>query len=570
MSALASDYPAEPDWTIEPVDGDPYAPASPLHPRPLLHYDPSQVAPSVPVAGGQGVAPPVKLSPTFDPATYDPAAQAAERERNRAGFRANLYGGVGSIGEATPEGAGRTAEAYGASPQVGRAIADVAGTPILPGGAEEAAASDLPTLAGALGSDESGALAIGRVRYPKAGYVRQGDIWVPENLNRPMGSEAVSTYPHLGEVLKQNPELEPHLPYLSPEEAATVTPGTAPTLSARLGLTEQPDISALPSPEDYAMASYAGRVKRGWYGGSSQAIQDITGQGTAANPTGVGDPYRFSRGMAAMSPQTSVESNAKNFLNTFVNWDKAGRPTDPAKITAIMGQSVEGTGGEASVLGAWRPNTVRALSDTEGPLGGAKVHSFSQNVFGDPVPVTNDAWEAHFAGLPGKAFSPRGATPAQLAAGNPNFNATYLANAIRARQASEDLTQRLPGGPPWTPAESQETRWTLTKGLVDAATGKQTPSDILPSLTHQQLYSTPDFAKLFADPNQPYGDILRRAYPGYGSSVPNTSPFTSGVPGFGVMDPRGLVLSDAGPFESSRYQAFLQNLARRQTERLNQ
>jgi hypothetical protein len=58
-----------------------------------------------------------------------------------------------------------------------------------------------------------------------------------------------------------------------------------------------------------------------------------------------------------MSPQTSVEINLRNALNTWKNWVRAGRPVDKSEIFQIMGKSVEGNKLTDSVLPAWVPNS---------------------------------------------------------------------------------------------------------------------------------------------------------------------------------------------------------------------
>ncbi|MEK9896636.1 MAG: hypothetical protein VW518_09485, partial [Burkholderiaceae bacterium] len=71
----------------------------------------------------------------------------------------------------------------------------------------------------------------------------------------------------------------------------------------------------LPSAKELADVATAGGAKRGWYQESFNAIQNIF-----ENPKFPDDPERFTALLAALSPQTSVESNLKNALATWGNW----------------------------------------------------------------------------------------------------------------------------------------------------------------------------------------------------------------------------------------------------------
>ena len=108
------------------------------------------------------------------------------------------------------------------------------------------------------------------------------------------------------------------------------------------------------------------------------------------------DAPRFTALLAALSPQTSVESNLQNALQVWTGWVAAGRPQDVATIKKIMGENVQGDKGDASVLNAWLNNTLIALltPDDAITLSGPKVNSFSLNLQGYMNEVTNDAWMA--------------------------------------------------------------------------------------------------------------------------------------------------------------------------------
>lgn len=242
-----------------------------------------------------------------------------------------------------------------------------------------------------------------------------------------------------------------------------------------------------PSEKEFAAAALAGQAKRGWYRHSAEAITNAFGP----------DAPRFAATLAAMSPQTSVEMNFHNALRTFVNWDKAGRPSDPAAIRQIMRDSVQKQAGGVGTLPAWENNTVRALTaedPTKVQLSGPKVHSFYNNLIGNVHEVTNDAWQAAFSKV----------DPAKLGGSlnksGPGKSATYLALNARVRQAAQTLTHLT--GEKWTPAEVQETVWSWAKTAFEHAEelGDRTIPELVKhgNITDELIRSTPDFHQLFS------------------------------------------------------------------------
>jgi hypothetical protein len=246
-----------------------------------------------------------------------------------------------------------------------------------------------------------------------------------------------------------------------------------------------------PATEEYAAAALGGKAKKGWYRDSAKAIANVFGA----------DAPRFSALLAAMSPQTSVQMNFHNALRSFINWDKAGRPQDPAAITKILSDSsLKGpeTPGTGNVLGAWINNSVRALT-SENPdkltLSGPKVHSFYQNLHDNVNEVTNDAWMAAFAKI----------DPAKLGGAlnkaGPGKSPTYMALSAKVRAAAKMLTHMT--GDSWTPREVQETVWSWAKTAYEhAEQGDMTIPELVKhgKLTDELIRSTPDFHQLFSSP----------------------------------------------------------------------
>ena len=230
-----------------------------------------------------------------------------------------------------------------------------------------------------------------------------------------------------------------------------------------------------------------GDPKRGWYRASTQAIMDVFGP----------DAPRFASLLAAMSPQTSVESNLINTLNTWKNWTAAGRPTDAKAIRQIMGSSVQGTKGEESVLEAWAANASRVLSADDPlkvTLSGPKVDSFYRNLADDVYRVTNDAWMAGGLGVGQELFS-GSPTAVQLMRGDPGLTPGYIGTSARVREAGQ-MANMLP-------SEAQETTWSVYMPLYEkqAQTGLGA-RDIIQRglLTPDVIRGTPDFATLLKNP----------------------------------------------------------------------
>lgn len=291
------------------------------------------------------------------------------------------------------------------------------------------------------------------------------------------------------EMLDTVPGLKRVFSNLTPEEHKVVSKRTADKLVKLF--------SDLPSGEETAAVAFSGRAKRGWYRNSAKALAETFGHE---------DAPRFTALLAALSPQTSVESNLENALRTWVNWEKAGRPQDPKVIGQILGRSVQGSGTEASVLEAWRGNAVRSLTHPDPgsqdfALSGAKVNSFGQNLRNHVHEVTNDAWMATFAGIEGEALaSARKINKVDEIGKSFGYKSPgYLALSAMVRDAAKVLTRKT--GQQWTPAEVQETVWSWAKTLYerrDRAGEDRTTRQILKAadMTHEDVNSTPDFAKL--------------------------------------------------------------------------
>ena len=282
-------------------------------------------------------------------------------------------------------------------------------------------------------------------------------------------------------------------------------------------------LKIIPDAKELSAVAKMGEPKRGWYRASTQAIMDVFGV----------DAPRFSSLLAAMSPQTSVESNLINTLNTWKNWNAAGRPTDERSIRAIMGSSVQGTKGEESVLEAWANNASRVLSaqdPTKVTLSGPKVDSFYRNLADDVYRVTNDAWMAGGLGVGQELFS-GSPTALQLMRGDPGLTPGYIGTSARVREAGEKAKM--------LPSEAQETTWSVFMPLYEMQTQTGLPArEILQRglLTPEVIKGTPDFATLLRDPA--YARILEEG--GYGEQLAGLqpTPFSSRGPSLSLSEQR--------------------------------
>lgn len=248
---------------------------------------------------------------------------------------------------------------------------------------------------------------------------------------------------------------------LTPDELAAYT-------GANVGVRKNIEraYSSLPTPEVFAQAAIRGAQSRGWYLGSGRAIREIFGQ----------DAPRMTALIAAQSPNKSVEENLRFSLQTWENWNAAGRPTDPDELRRLSprmrvpdplkpGRMKSVPTPDAiiqSPLPADFENSITALSSAEDVLAagnpellsGPKVGPFYANLLGGVDPVTNDTHMARGYGtLPGGV-----GTKARTLAQN-----AMIGNAARAfEEATGVAVDRR---------EIQEMSWAYIRGLTNASAG---------------------------------------------------------------------------------------------------
>ena len=290
-------------------------------------------------------------------------------------------------------------------------------------------------------------------------------------------------------------------------------------LNSRTRQSVEENYSRLPDPEVFAQAAIRGADSRGWYLGSGQAIRESFGH----------EAPRFTALLAAMSPQKSVEENLRIALNTWGNWNAAGRPTDEAALRAAIDSNLEADIGNA--MRALRATDDEVNSGVPELLNGPKVGPFYANLVGVVEPVVNDTHMARGYGtLPG-GVGTKGRTLAQ--------------NAM-VRNAAKEF-ERLTGVAV-DARELQEMSWSYIRGLTNAAGDKGRALETIEAAIlkpeeafaggrqlDERVRNSVSIGHLMADPR--FADSLERA----GIRAPTPRPPT-GTPGVDPLsaDPNAL------------------------------
>ena len=353
-------------------------------------------------------------------------------------------------------------------------------------------------------------------------------------------------YPqNLKDAIKANPDLGSTAAFLhehlTPEEFARfgddwAQPGvdkktkqpTQSWIDQAHDLAQKSLTGEITNPNEIAAMAHAGLAKMHWYTNSANALNHIFGA----------DSPRFGALLAAMSPQTSVQSNLRNALNTWKNWVAEGRPQDEQHILDIMGRSVEGDKGIDSVLPGWMNNSVDALTHPDPAnlqLSGPKVNEFAGALRNELNRVVNDAWMATGSRMDqslyggsnngirgmdrmrptGEFYKKTGEPMAEPVGG---MGPGYLYQNAMTRKAAKTLTAET--GVNWDPSHVQETMWSYVKPLVEfRRKGMANGADLnqLHSLLDEKdIAGTPDFSTLLRDTPE-YAKVLQDS--GYGPQL---------------------------------------------------
>jgi hypothetical protein len=252
----------------------------------------------------------------------------------------------------------------------------------------------------------------------------------------------------------------------------------------------------MPGVDELVEFAKLGWPKKGWYENATRSLlQVLPGN----------DARRFAMLTAALSPQTSVQSNLRNTMRVWRAWEKEGRPNDPDTISRLLAENVEGDKGEKSVLEAWRTNSLRVLSAAEDQMpevriSGPKVSSFAENLLGKFSEVTNDTWMARILNTDQKAMSGSSSTkvPSDEFGQMLVKNGDYLAASLLSRKIAQELGVN--------PSEAQEVLWTAGKALWERR--KNSPTTRIASMIDtpdaraavaEQMKEVPDFSTLLRE-----------------------------------------------------------------------
>jgi hypothetical protein len=314
-------------------------------------------------------------------------------------------------------------------------------------------------------------------------------------------------------------------PYIEALRGSTTGGKQATTFEQAEALWRQLD------PEQMMSVTMAGSAKRGWYNSAGRMIRAMFGDDTprfvgllaATSPqTSVeanlenamkiwahweemgrpSDPKVIRRLMGEEVPRTPLKDKSRDDINRAlrrardeygVDLDKlaegidlpegwtVGQKAVRGEADAVKGNIPKGaamkmferldeaTQKDLSILDAWFNNTLRALTGSEdevfeGILSGAKVDSFMRNLLGDEWAATLDTHMARAEGI-NQQWLGGGGTEKRLAKGDPGASWAYLGYEGRVAQVADMLTQST--GELWTPAQVQESMWTVSKALAD-------------------------------------------------------------------------------------------------------
>lgn len=333
-------------------------------------------------------------------------------------------------------------------------------------------------------------------------------------------------YEKLQNRMRESESFADAAPYMLPGQASKAAQSSQ---SAKL---YDENWGKLPQTDELITMARAGEPKRGWYKGARETVGEML-------PGQEGTTWAY--GKSALSPQTSVQSNAQNIASTYFPWRDAGSPTDAESISKILRENVQqkpilgaeaGYGErsmaqiqslarsvgvpdefikdaspeelrlllsmfqnsnkkageaiqEASVLPAWKNNFGRAVRG-ETTLSGPKVDSFAANL--DPnnpfasLHTTNDTWDSYIMGLKQQQYG-GSLNPSKL---DPGYSPAYTMSSAKKAQAADKMG--------WLPEEVQETTWSWAKPIGEG--GEKSPLMLPPEVINE----VPDFQTLLRDP----------------------------------------------------------------------
>jgi hypothetical protein len=211
-------------------------------------------------------------------------------------------------------------------------------------------------------------------------------------------------------------------------------------------------IQKIPAVQQFVAAAKAGAIGRYWYERASKVFDAL--QQAAPDMFRPEDRDRFTKVVAALSPQTPVDRDLAESLYQWKRWTDAGRPMDRPRLNKLF----------KNVMQGWQHNLIRAILGER--LQGQKVTQFAKALQGIHGPVVNDTWMALFSGIDGRELENR---------------AVYEAVAARVRQAADKLG--------WHPEEVQASIWTFIKTLAELSgrNGMRPPGEVLKIMSSEDM-----------------------------------------------------------------------------------
>jgi hypothetical protein len=218
----------------------------------------------------------------------------------------------------------------------------------------------------------------------------------------------------------------------------------------------------LPKVQEFVDIALQGEGGRKWYQRSSQAFEALK-QALPDYFKEAGDKDKFLNLLASSSPQQSVKMNLQETLHVWGKYIDQDRPTGKA-LADMLNK-------EFTLKEAKTPNALKALAGEDmwpdiSKNDAFKAPSFGANLRGWLNHVTNDGWQALFAGMDAKEIQ------------RPT---SYHPLSVATRAAAEALG--------WEPAEAQAAIWAFTKafqehGETDPEIIKQYSQDFADLIAH--------------------------------------------------------------------------------------
>jgi len=229
------------------------------------------------------------------------------------------------------------------------------------------------------------------------------------------------------------------------------------------------DITKQGRKQDLIAAAERGSVAKYWYENGKAAFDKRFGN----------DSKLMAKLTASLSPSADPEGNLRMAINTFRQWEKAGRPTDQTGVDKVLNKVAE-IGGKAYpsrynnarkvLMGADDINNV----DLSGR--GPKTRSFWRNLDGQYEYGTLDRHMATLAGVAKQVFASKSG---------------YLGGQRLWQDAAKDMG--------WTTAQVQASDWAFIKPVKEMIQNGTPAEEALKNVSPEAIKNVQEFANLMAN-----------------------------------------------------------------------